>query len=149
MTTNSNTSTATPIVSIPATPATPITAKTKSGDGRGRKKGGVSFMQVTLAELNRILQPDARVIVSLRYASLIGLEGKAVGADMSVMEYCVNSGKVDAQMESFNEGVNDGNDGNDGPEEPATPRDLGKRHEESDDDDFQPQLQADLVSWDD
>jgi hypothetical protein len=56
-----------------------IQTKTKSKK-RGRKAGGVSFMQVNLNELNRILRPDAHVIVSLRFAQIVGLEGKPVNA---------------------------------------------------------------------
>jgi hypothetical protein len=36
--------------------------------GSGRKKGSVSFAITTLAELNRVLKPDAKVIVSRKFA---------------------------------------------------------------------------------
>lgn len=114
----------------------------KKSDGRGRKKGAVSFMQVTLGELNRVLKADARVILSLKYAQLVGLSGRAVGADMSVMEYCVNSGKADISLDSFDspadQSVSD---------EDMKPKDLKKSKEEDEDDIYVPPLQVDLTSW--
>ena len=40
---------------------------------RGRKAGSGSFAQVSLEELNRVLKPNARVIVWGRYAQMLGL----------------------------------------------------------------------------
>lgn len=70
---------------------------------RGRKSGSVSFMQVELSELNRVLKPSAKVIISLKYAVLVGLEGKPVGGDMTVYNHCVNSGNLGATLETFGE----------------------------------------------
>lgn len=119
--------------------AQPISKSAKSS-GRGRKRGAVSFMQVTLAELNRVLKPDAKVILSLKYGTLVGLDGKAVGGDMTVMEHCVNSGRIDMNVETFDDDEPD-----------MEPKVLPKRKEENepDGDEFTPQLQAELESWDD
>lgn len=115
----------------------------KKGDGRGRKKGAVSFMQVTLGELNRVLKADARVILSLKYAQLVGLSGRAVGADMSVMEYCVNSGKADIRLDNFDSHADQGVI-----DEGMKPKDLKKGKEDDEEDVYVPPLQADLISWD-
>ena len=48
--------------------------------GSGRKKGSVSFIQVTLEQLNEILGPKATVLVSRKWAETVGLEGTAVVA---------------------------------------------------------------------
>jgi hypothetical protein len=70
---------------------------------RGRKKGSVSFMQVELNELNRILKPDAKVILSIRYAQLVGLNGKPVSSNLDVLSHCVASGKAEMQLVDFDE----------------------------------------------
>lgn len=101
---------------------------------RGRKSGSVSFMQVELSELNRILKSDAKVIVSIRYGQLVGLQGKPVNSTMDVITHCVNSGKADAKLDSFNED-----------EEPATPK---KNIVHDEDDDALPP-QADLQTFED
>jgi ABC-type metal ion transport system substrate-binding protein len=41
--------------------------------GSGRTKGAGSFVKVSLQELNRLLRPEAVVIINRRYAELIGL----------------------------------------------------------------------------
>lgn len=101
---------------------------------RGRKSGSVSFMQVELSELNRILKPDAKVIVSIRYGQLVGLQGKPVSSTMDVITHCVNSGKADAKLDSFDEN-----------EEPAAPQ-KNIIHD-ADDDALPPQ--ADLQTFED
>jgi len=117
-----------------------MNTKTKTPQKRGRREGSVSFLQVSLKELNRILRPEAQVILSLKYGMLVGLNGKPVGGDMTVFEYAVNSGKADAVLESFD---------NDGGDEPESPKDLKKEKVEEDGDDYVPPLQAELQSWDD
>jgi predicted Zn-dependent protease len=99
---------------------------------RGRKSGSVSFMQVELSELNRILKPDAKVIVSIRYAQLVGLQGKPVNSTMDVITHCVNSGKADTTLETFDEN-----------EEPSAPK---KNIVHDADDDFVP-AQADFQTF--
>ena len=41
--------------------------------GSGRTKGAGSFVKVSLKELNRLLRPEAVVIINRRYAELIVL----------------------------------------------------------------------------
>jgi len=48
--------------------------------GSGRTKGAVSFVAVTLGELNRVLREGATVLVSRRYAEQVGLAGTPTGA---------------------------------------------------------------------
>lgn len=67
---------------------------------RGRVKGSTSFMQIELEELNRLLKPNAKVIVSAKYASLIGLNGKPVAADSNTYDHCVKS-NVEINLETF------------------------------------------------
>jgi hypothetical protein len=43
--------------------------------GSGRTKGSTSFQRVKLSELNRVLKPEAEVIVNRRYAETLGLKG--------------------------------------------------------------------------
>jgi hypothetical protein len=119
--------------------------QTGSNRKRGRQAGSVSFMQVSLKELNRILKPDAHVILSLKYAMLVGLEGKPVGGDMTVFEYAVNSGKADAVLETFDGAAPDAEVVDN--EEVTEPKDLKKGADE-DGDEYVPPLQADLQSWD-
>ena len=68
---------------------------------RGRKKGSVSFMQVELKELNRVLRPDAKVVLSIRYAQLVGLDGKPVSSNLDVLSHCVASGKAELEITDF------------------------------------------------
>lgn len=65
---------------------------------RGRKPGSVSFMQVELAELNRVLKPDAKVILSIRYAQLVGLNGKPVSSNLDVITHCVGSARAQIEL---------------------------------------------------
>lgn len=48
--------------------------------GSGRKKGSVSFTQVTLEELNDMLGPKATILISRKWAETIGLAGQAIVA---------------------------------------------------------------------
>jgi len=59
--------------------------------GSGRTKGAVSFVEVTLGELNRILKQDAVIMVSRKYAEAINLDSKAVDATTSVVEAAANT----------------------------------------------------------
>jgi len=68
---------------------------------RGRKVGAVSFCKVSLAELNRILKPSANVVVSLRYAEMIGLDGSKISADTSTIKAVANHVNADVRVESF------------------------------------------------
>jgi hypothetical protein len=124
----------------------PIINQKNSNRKRGRQAGSVSFMQASLKELNRILKPDAHVILSLKYAMLVGLEGKPVGGDMTVFEYAVNSGKAEAVLETF-DGADTDSEGS-GHEEIPEPKDL-KKGADQDNDEYVPPLQAELQSFDD
>ena len=48
--------------------------------GSGRTKGAVSFVTVTLNELNDVLKPEANVLVSRRFAENVGISGKPFSA---------------------------------------------------------------------
>jgi len=48
--------------------------------GSGRKKGSVSFTQVSLEELNDMLGPKATILISRKWAETIGLAGQAIVA---------------------------------------------------------------------
>ena len=48
--------------------------------GSGRKKGSVSFTQVTLEQLNDMLGSKATILVSRKWAETIGLAGQAITA---------------------------------------------------------------------
>ena len=48
--------------------------------GSGRKKGSVSFSQVTLEQLNEILGPKATVLISRKWAETVGIAGQMVSA---------------------------------------------------------------------
>lgn len=68
---------------------------------RGRKAGSGSFAQVSLEELNRILKPNARVIVWGRYARMLGLNGKKVEAKHDTLVAAVNGGTTEVELETF------------------------------------------------
>lgn len=68
---------------------------------RGRKAGSGSFAQVSLEELNRVLKPNARVIVWGRYAQMLGLDGKKVEAKHETLVAAVNGGTAEVEFETF------------------------------------------------
>ena len=68
---------------------------------RGRKAGSGSFAQVSLEELNRVLKPNARVIVWGRYAQMLGLEGKKVEAKHETLVAAVSCGTTNVELETF------------------------------------------------
>jgi hypothetical protein len=68
---------------------------------RGRKVGAVSFCKITLAELNNILKPTAQVIVSVRYAEMIGLKGSLIVSDTNTVQALADSITVDVEVEQF------------------------------------------------
>ncbi len=100
---------------------------------RGRKPGSVSFMQVELSELNRVLKPDAKVILSIRYAQLVGLNGKAVSSNLDVITHCVGSAKAEIKLVDLDD-------------EPETPTPNKKKEEIKDDDHIG--TQADFETFD-
>lgn len=70
---------------------------------RGRKMGAVSFCKVPLSELNRILKGDAEVIVSIRFAQMLGLKGGAMKGDTSTISGIVNAKDTEIELEKFTE----------------------------------------------
>ena len=48
--------------------------------GSGRKKGSVSFTQVTLEQLNDMLGPKATILISRKWAETVGIAGQMVAA---------------------------------------------------------------------
>lgn len=50
----------------------------KINSGRGRRKGAVSFVTVTLDELNTVLKGGAQIPVSRLWAEGFGLSGKPI-----------------------------------------------------------------------
>ncbi len=92
-------------------------------------------MQVELAELNRVLKPDAKVILSIRYAQLVGLNGKPVSSNLDVLGHCVASGKAEMSLVDF------------GDEEDVEAPKPNKKKEEHHDDDHVP-AQAELETFD-
>jgi hypothetical protein len=113
-----------------------IQTKTKSKK-RGRKAGGVSFMQVNLNELNRILRPDAHVIVSLRFAQIVGLEGKPVNATLDVMSAAAAGATADYTFTNW---------GEDGESEEGTEESKDQKEKRGGD---EMPAQFEVQSWDD
>lgn len=68
---------------------------------RGRKAGSGSFIQVSLEDLNKVLKPNARVIVWGRYAQMLGLDGKKVEAKHDTLVAAVNGGTTEVELETF------------------------------------------------
>ena len=66
------------------------TRKKVTRKGSGRTKGSTSFMRVKLAELNRVLKPEAEVIVNRRYAETLGLKAQNFVVTTSSVEALAN-----------------------------------------------------------
>lgn len=73
------------------------------GAKRGRKAGSVSFCRVTLEELNRVLKPSANVIVSLRFAGMVGITGQKIVSDTGTIAGIASSKDVEVSLENFDE----------------------------------------------
>jgi hypothetical protein len=54
--------------------------------GSGRKLGSYSFLEVSLAELNRIFKPDAVIVVGRKWADFNKVNGIAFKASHNVTE---------------------------------------------------------------
>jgi hypothetical protein len=54
--------------------------------GSGRKKGSVSFSQVTLEQLNDMLGPKATVLISRKWAEAVGIAGQMVAATPQIIK---------------------------------------------------------------
>lgn len=68
---------------------------------RGRKAGSGSFIQVSLEDLNRVLKPNARVMVWGKYAQMLGLSGKLVEATNENLVAAVHGGTTEIELETF------------------------------------------------
>jgi hypothetical protein len=68
---------------------------------RGRKAGSVSFCKISLSELNRVLKPTAQVIVSLKYAEMVGLHGSMIEADTSYVKALAENASAQIDVENF------------------------------------------------
>jgi len=75
------------------------TRKKVTRKGSGRTKGATSFMRVKLAELNRVLKPEAEVIVNRRYAETLGL--KAENFVISTPNIAAFANQVEFEVEDF------------------------------------------------
>jgi len=72
--------------------------------GSGRTKGAVSFVEVPLSVLNENLGPQAKVIVSRRYAENLGIEGKPFSATTKNIQ--AHSCKIELTKTEPEEAVN-------------------------------------------
>lgn len=68
---------------------------------RGRKAGSGSFVQISLDELNKVLKPNARVIVWGRYAQMLGLEGRKVEANYENLVAASSGGTSEVLINDF------------------------------------------------
>lgn len=66
---------------------------------RGRPKGAVSYIGASLEDLNKVLKPDAVVLVDRRYAAFLaanGIEPREVAAD--VKDVIASSAPVEVKV---------------------------------------------------
>jgi|LakMenEpi03Aug12_release.lakeMendotaPanAssembly.Ray.scaffolds.fasta_scaffold734755_2 hypothetical protein len=68
---------------------------------RGRKQGSGSFIQVSLEELNKVLKPNARVIIWNRYAQILGLTGKKIEANYENLIAASSGGTSETLITNF------------------------------------------------
>ena len=57
---------------------------------RGKTKGATSYVMVTLEELNRILKPEAQVMVSRKFSEALHLTSKNITAEYKNYAYLNN-----------------------------------------------------------
>ena len=57
---------------------------------RGKTKGATSYVMVTLEELNRILKPEAQVMVSRKFSEALHLTAKKITAEDKNYSYLNN-----------------------------------------------------------
>ena len=68
--------------------------------GSGRTKGSVSFSTATLSALNEVLKPDAKVLISRRFAEGLGISNSPISATTSNVEALSNTIEVkEAELE--------------------------------------------------
>jgi hypothetical protein len=72
----------------------------------GRTKGAVSFLAVKWGDLNRMLKPDAQVIVSRRYCEQLGLDGVPVSATSKNIE--AHAKQIDVKVNTLEEEEDEG-----------------------------------------
>ena len=57
---------------------------------QGKTKGATSYVMVTLEELNRILKPEAQVMVSRKFSEALHLTSKKITAEYKNYAYLNN-----------------------------------------------------------
>ena len=62
---------------------------------RGKPKGATSYVMVSLGELNRILRPEAMVMVSRKFSETLNLEAKKITAEYKNYVFLNNQIKSD------------------------------------------------------
>jgi hypothetical protein len=72
--------------------------KKQTRKGSGRTKGSVSFVQVNLEELNRVLRGSAPVMVSRKFAEQLGLESQAIQAQASTAKKLAERGQNEIEV---------------------------------------------------
>lgn len=60
----------------------------------GKTKGATSFVRTTLAELNRILKPEASVIVNRRYVEALNIEAESFSTNTKNLKQVVSNSVV-------------------------------------------------------
>lgn len=68
---------------------------------RGRKVGAVSFCKVALSELNRVLKPEATVIVSVKFAAMLGVSGSKLEIDDTILKAVTANKDADIKLVSW------------------------------------------------
>lgn len=64
-----------------------------------RTKGSTSNVQVRLADLNRLLQPDAIILIARRQADQLGLHGKAVYTNSETINAASNPPAIEEKVQ--------------------------------------------------
>lgn len=64
-------------------------------------KASKGFCSVTLAELNAKLKPDARVVVSKRYAAMVGLDNAPLKMNKDFLGSVAGSASLDVALQTF------------------------------------------------
>jgi len=66
---------------------------------RGKKKGATSFVMVNLGELNRLLKPEAKIMVSRRFAETLEMECQNIDASYKNYSFLTSQIDIAAQQE--------------------------------------------------
>jgi|TARA_B100001123_G_C15084901_1_gene937229 hypothetical protein len=74
---------------------------------RGKKKGATSFVMVKLDELNRLLKPEAQVMVSRRFAETLVMECQNINADYKNYSFLTNQINIAQDQEAAQQKAKD------------------------------------------